>query len=116
MRQRISSAVDYNILADIALGIPAKELAVKYKVSVSYISKIKTGRKKIDVYFPEQVMVANRMAFYESDIDKLTEFFDSSPRSLGNEKQDTLDSLIIQKIAELKVLLETRRMLKGEQK
>jgi transcriptional regulator with XRE-family HTH domain len=115
MRQRISAKVDYDILADIALGLPAKEIAAKYGVSVSYISKIKTGRKKIDVYIPEQVAMANRIAFYASDIDKLEEFFDTAPLSFKGDKLESLDSLIIQKIAEIKTLLETRKLLKGEE-
>lgn len=116
MRQRISAQVDYNILADIALGLPAKDLAIKYGVSVSYISKIKTGRKKIDVYIPEQAIMANRLAFYESDIDKLSQFLKTEPLSLKDGKHDSLDGLIIQKIAELKTLLATRSLLKGETK
>lgn len=116
MRQRISARVDYNILADIALGIPAKIIAKKYKVSVSYVSKIKTGRKKIDVYIPETVQTANKIAFYQSDIDRLSEFFKESPLSLDDTNQDTLDGLIIQRLSELKVLLQTRAMLKGEEK
>lgn len=113
MRQRISAQVDYNILADIALGIPAKEIAAKYSVSVSYISKIKTGRKQIDVYIPEQLKMASRLAFYASDIDKLSEFLDTAPLSLKGDNLESLDGLIIQKIAELKTLLETRKLLKG---
>lgn len=114
MRQRISAKVDYNILADIALNLPAKEIAEKYNVSISYVSKIKTGRKKIDVYIPEQIEVANKIAFYKSDIDKLEEYFDSSPISLDDKSTDSLDGLIIQKLAELKVLLKTRKLIKGE--
>lgn len=116
MRQRISARVDYNILADIALGLPAKEIAAKYKVSVSYISKIKTGRKKIDVYIPEGVKVANKLAYYESDIEKLSEFFKTTPLSLQGQGEDSLDGLIIQKLSELKILLATRALLKGVQK
>lgn len=116
MRQRISSYVDYNILADIALGLPAKEIAVKHGVSVSYISKIKTGRKKIDVYIPEGVKVASKLAYYESDIEKLSEFFKTSPLSLQGQGEDSLDGLIIQKMSELKILLATRALLKGVQK
>lgn len=111
MRQRISAKTDYSILADTALGIPAKIIAEKYKVSVSYVSKIKTGRKKIDVYIPEQVVVANKISFYQSDIDSLESFFKDAPISLEGSNKDTLDALIIQRISELKVLLETRRLL-----
>lgn len=116
MRQRISARIDYNILADIALGLSAKEVAAKYGVSVSYISKIKTGRKKIDVYIPEQIEQANRLNYYASDIDKLQEFFEQSPMTIDSKDLDSLNALIVQKISELKVLLATRKILKGEHK
>lgn len=112
MRKRISAKTDYDILADIALGVPPKEIATKYKVSVSYISKIKTGRKKIDVYIPEQIQTANKLAYYSSDIKALTDFIATSPLSLDNFEHDDLDALIIQKLSELKVLLKVRGTLK----
>lgn len=116
MRKRISAQIDYNILADIALGIPSKDIAAKYNVSVSYISKIKTGRKQIDVYIPEQIQTANKLAYYASDIEALIGFFKTSPTSLENPDHDTLDALIIQKVSELKVLLRVRATFKGEEK
>ena len=115
MRQRISAEVDYNILADVALGLPAKEIAEKYNVSVSYVSKVKTGRKKIDVYIPEQIEAANKILFYSSDIDKLDQFFETSPVSLKEKDSESVDALIIQKLAELKVLLSVRKLLKEKQ-
>jgi len=115
MRQRISAEVDYNILADIALGLPAKEIAEKYNVSVSYVSKVKTGRKKIDVYIPEQIEAANKILFYSSDIDKLDQFFETSPVSLKEKDSESVDALIIQRLAELKVLLSVRKLLKEKQ-
>lgn len=111
-RKRIDAKTDYNILADLGLGLTPKELAVKYNVSVSYISKVRTGRKKIDVYIPETIKVANKLAYYQSDIDKLEEYFSTEPLSLETPTVSTLDSLIVQRISELKVLLETRKLLK----
>lgn len=111
MRQRINAETDFNILADLALGIPAKEVALKYNVSVSYVSKVKTGRKKINVYIPEQAKEINQMKYYESDVDKLIEFFDTTPLSLQTSDTNTLDGLIIQRLSELKVLLRTRKLL-----
>jgi len=114
MRQRISAHVDYNILADIALGLPAKDIATKHKVSVSYVSKIKTGRKKIDVYIPEQVQMANKLSYYVSDIENLEKYFETHPQSLEKQSKESLDDLIIQKLSELKILLATRSLFKGD--
>ena len=113
--QRISAETDYNILADLALGLTSKEIAAKYKVSISYVSKVRTGRKKIDVYIPEQTKQANKIAYYESDIDKIDKFFQNTQLTIKDNTED-LDSLIIQKITELKVLLSIRRKLKKEDK
>lgn len=108
MPQRIDAETDYNILADIALKVPYKDIAKKYGVSLSYVSKVKTGKKRIEVYIPEQIKQANKLAYYKSDVNRLEEFFATSPVSLDAETQ-TLDSIIIQKVTELKVLLELRR-------
>lgn len=114
MKQRITAQVDFNILADLSLGVAAKDIAKKYGVSISYVSKVKTGRKKIEVYIPEQIKEANRLGYYKSDVDKLMEFFESTPLSLQTGETETLDGLIIQKLAELKVLLMTRKALTKE--
>lgn len=114
MRQRISPQIDFNILADLSLGISAKEISKKYGVSISYVSKVKTGRKKIEVYIPEQIKEVNRLGYYKSDVDKLSEFFENTPLSLQTEDTETLDGLIIQRLAELRVLLTTRKALLKE--
>lgn len=46
---RIDTQIDLKILADLALGYKNKDLAVKYGVSPSYVSKLKTGRKQLNV-------------------------------------------------------------------
>lgn len=46
---RIDTQTDLKILADLALGYKNKDLAVKYNVSPSYVSKLKTGRKQLNV-------------------------------------------------------------------
>jgi len=60
--------------------------------------------------------MAGKIAFYESDIVSLTEFFKTSPLSLEDSGLASLDGLIIQKLSELKILLATRSLLKGEHK
>lgn len=111
MRKRIDAETDYNILADIALGLTSKEIAKKYNVSISYVSKVRTGRKKINVYIPEHIEAKNKLLFYKQDINKLLEFFETSPLSLDDGQTATLDGLIIQKLSELKVLLTVRKTL-----
>lgn len=111
MRKRISSEVDYNILADLSLGLTSKEIASKYGVSISYVSKVRTGRKKISVYIPEQIKQHGLLDYYESDIDKLAEFFNSTSLSIDESNTTTLDGLIIEKLTELKALLSARKII-----
>lgn len=116
MRKRISSEVDYNILADLSLGLTSKEIASKYGVSISYVSKVRTGRKKISVYIPEQIKQHGLIDYYKSDIDKLAEFFDSTSLSIDERNTTTLDGLIIEKLTELKALLSARKVIKEKEK
>lgn len=116
MRKRIDAKTDFDILADLALGLTSKEVSEKYKVSISYVSKVRTGRKKIDVYIPEQTKQEQLLTYYKSDIDKLEEFFDKTLLSLSNSHTDTVDGLIIQRLNELKVLINTRKLIKENKK
>lgn len=116
MRKRISSKTDYNILADVSLGLTSKEIAKKYGVSVSYVSKVRTGRKKIEVYIPEQTKKHGLLDYYETDIEKIAEFFEYTSLSLVETNLSALDGLIIEKLTELKTLLAARKIIKEKQK
>jgi transcriptional regulator with XRE-family HTH domain len=116
MRKRISSKTDYNILADVSLGLTSKEIAKKYGVSVSYVSKVRTGRKKIEVYIPEQTKKHGLLDYYETDIEKIAEFFEYTSLSLAETNLSTLDGLIIEKLTELKTLLAARKIIKEKEK
>ena len=45
--------MDLDILQDLALGLKQKEIAIKYDVSPSYVSKVKRGLKEIDIVIPQ---------------------------------------------------------------
>lgn len=116
MRKRISAETDYNILADISLGLTSKEIAKKYGVSVSYVSKVRTGRKKIEVYIPEQTKKHGLLDYYETDIEKIAEFFEYTSLSLVETNLSALDGLIIEKLTELKTLLAARKIIREKEK
>ena len=44
-RNKIPAATDLAILQELAANVPYKNIANKYKVSLAYISKLKTGKK-----------------------------------------------------------------------
>ena len=49
MPRRILPEVDMNILRDIGMGIKNKDIAETYDVSPSYVSKVKRGKKVLDI-------------------------------------------------------------------
>lgn len=55
MPKKINTATDIRILEELALGIANKEIAERYNVSPSYVSKLKMGRKNIDFHLVEGV-------------------------------------------------------------
>lgn len=60
MPKRINSKIDIDILQDLAMGMKQKEIAQKYNVSTSYISKVKTGQKDIEIYIPEKPIIVEQ--------------------------------------------------------
>ena len=53
MKKRINSSIDLQILADLGMHTRThKEIAAQYNVSPSYVSKLATGKKELDISFP----------------------------------------------------------------
>lgn len=53
MPRRISPEIDMQILAEAGHGVPHKDIAQKYNVSPSYVSKLCTGKKRPEIYIPK---------------------------------------------------------------
>lgn len=111
-RGRISAETDVAILKDLALGLTQKEIAKKHNVSTSYVSKVNTGKKKINVHIPEQVKAQGELIYYESDINKLEEFFERTQLGLKSKDLEVIDGLIVQKMSELKILFSVRKLIR----
>ena len=112
MPKKIDAKTDFEILADLALKMSYKDIAKKHGVSLSYVSKVKTGKKKIDVYIPEGLLEESKLMQYRTDVDSLVTFFKTLPLSLQGQDIDNLDEIIINKLKELKILLNVRELLK----
>lgn len=50
MPRRISPDIDMQILEEAGRGVLYKDIAVKYNVSPSYVSKLCTGKKRPEIY------------------------------------------------------------------
>lgn len=70
MPKKIDAMTDMDILRDIGLGMKNKDIAVTYGVSASYVSKLKQGKKVIEV--PMQTLASSSdldvMRYIETEI------------------------------------------------
>jgi transcriptional regulator with XRE-family HTH domain len=95
MPRRISADIDMQILADVALGHRHKDIAVKYGVSPSYVSKVASGKKVPDVHIPDLQKILNEnLEALDDDINAVTEFI-TRKKILAN-KEDIIKFLELQ--------------------
>lgn len=78
MPKRINKVLDTRILTDLASGCTQSELAKKYGVSRSYISKIKCGKKKSFVYSPTTYN-DSIFNYKGDDLKEISDFLDTVP-------------------------------------
>ena len=114
MPRRISADVDMQILADLGVGLLHREIAEKYGVSASYVSKLSLGKKTPDVYVARGTTVVSEPDGVDldallADIDKYTVF----PGEDATEKY--IKSQIRTMAMRIKMLSELLKKYKGEQ-
>lgn len=116
MAKRIDAETDMQILSEIGLGIPNKVIAERYGVSASYVSKIKTGRKVIDVYVPiPEKLQSNGLEVYEQPLEELIDTILKLP--VITDEADIIKQLKEERIKaalRVKILTEILNKLKGE--
>lgn len=118
MPRRINAEIDMQILRDIGLGLLHKEIADKYDVSPSYVSKVARGKKIPDFYFPDpaNLMHGRSIETYEKDIEAIIQSV--ARRKIIVDKDDILEHLnseIQNAIIKIKVNLELiKKYKKGE--
>lgn len=75
MPRRIDAETDMKILVDVGLGMLYKDVAAKYKVSPSYITKLTSGKKALNIRVPEPAKIlTDDIEVYEDDVDAIAEF------------------------------------------
>ena len=70
MKQRISADVDQQILMALATGESNKDIAARFNVSRSYVSKVKTGKKIPSIKFVDPTLIKDE--FFVVDNEDLT--------------------------------------------
>lgn len=114
--KRVPPETDFKILADVALGKVYREISATYNVSPSYISKLVTGKKQVNVQLPPppKVLVEDLETF-EGDIDAIADFI-ISKRVLTSDKDiiKFLETQIHKAIVRAKIYTELLNTYKGE--
>ncbi len=86
MPRRIDAETDMKILADVGLGMLYKDVAAKYNVSPSYITKLTSGKKALNIRVPEPAKVlTDAIEAYEDDINAIVEFIEQRQVLVTND-------------------------------
>lgn len=94
-KKAISPDIDLKILEGLALGISSKELAKNYNVSVSYISKVRTGKKVPNIHISNPTIIQSDMfEVYNTDLEDIIKLI--SDKELIVDKKEMIDFIEIE--------------------
>lgn len=116
MPRRIDAETDMQILADISLGMIYKDVAEKYNVSASYISKLTTGKKVPNIKVPIPAKILDEgFETYETDIDAIINYIDTKKVLVSNtDVVKFLQAQIHRSVVRIKIYAELIKKYKGE--
>ena len=116
MPRRISAEKDMQILADIGLGMLNKDVAVKYNVSASYVSKLSLGKKVPDIHIPRPITFSmHEVNVHQATLDELQHIIEEN-QVLANDDEyiKILKDRIKNAIIDAKLYIEILKKMKGE--
>jgi hypothetical protein len=116
MPRRISAEKDMQILADVGLGSLNKDVAVKYGVSASYVSKLSLGKKVPDIHIPKPyTFIREGINVHEATLDELQRIIEEN-QVLSNDDEYVriLKDRIKNAIIDAKLYIEMLKKMKGE--
>jgi predicted transcriptional regulator len=116
MPKRISAEKDMQILADIGLGMLNKDVAAKYNVSPSYISKLSLGKKVPDIHIPNPIQFSIRQInVHQATLDELQRVIDEN-QVLASEDEyiKILKDRIKNALIDAKLYIEVLKKFKGD--
>lgn len=105
------------ILADVAMRtMTNKEIAAKYGVSPSYVSKISTGKKVLDIHVAEpSKVIDDDFTAYEDDIDAVLALVEQRKVLVSNDDiVKFLRQQITKSVVKIKIYSELIKKYKGE--
>ena len=116
MPRRISAEIDMQILADLGLGLLHREIAVKYGVSPSYVSKLSLGKKVPDIHItapPKRSFTA--IELNEDDLVEINDIIQSAEVFVSpDQAKEYLNQQIRLTIIRLKVYTELLNKYQGD--
>ena len=94
-RQKIPVTTDLSILQDLAANYTCREIAIKHGVSPSYVSKIKSGKKNLNIHVSNPTVIKDEFfEVYNSDLIDLIGYLED--KDLIVEKKDIVEYLEVQ--------------------
>jgi hypothetical protein len=103
------------ILADIGLGMLNKDVAVKYNVSASYVSKLSLGKKIPDIHIPKpERLLTQGVNVHTATLDELERIISENQVFAGEDEYlRILKDRVKNAIVDAKLYLEMIKKLKG---
>lgn len=116
MPKRINAEKDMQILADVGLGMLNKDVAVKYNVSPSYVSKLSLGKKVPDIHIPKPVQFSVKdINVHKATLDELQKIIEENQvLASGDEYIKILKDRIKTALIDAKIYTEVLKKFKGE--
>lgn len=116
MPRRIGAKTDMDILTDLGMGMERKEVAEKYDVSISYISKLSRGKKVPEVYIPEvSRIVDNDIEAFEQDITDISALIQTKNVLVAQtDLVKYLKAQVQRSVIRAKIYLELLKKYEGE--
>ena len=89
-RKKVSAETDLKVLEALAMGIPSKEIVKMYGVSMSHISRLRTGKKTPNIYIskPEHIQT-DFFEVYSNNLDEVINFIQD--KELIVDKKDIIE-------------------------
>lgn len=113
--RKVSPKIDIEILEGLAAGYSNKKLAEMYKVSPSYISKLKNGKKVPYIHITNPTLIKDEFfEVYNTNLTEVLAFLDS--KDIIVNKKEIIEYLEIQMkkhIIKTKMYQEILRRLKN---
>lgn len=111
MPRRISAEIDLQILADLGVGQLHKDIATKYGVSPSYVSKLALGKKVPDIHIIKSDMTEK----FKWPVEQVIQFVDSLEMfATEQESMDYLEKQIQLTVLRLKLYVDMLNKLKED--